>query len=99
MRPKGAKFDTPVGVRVVVGASGASINAAFRRPLWCLRHHLSPLFEGALWTLNISVIWLFIAAVVKNHTTALTGAGNAPLLSPSATSPPEGEMLVALCIE
>ena len=31
MRPKGAKFDTPVGVRVVVGASGASIKAAF---LW-----------------------------------------------------------------
>ena len=48
MRPKGAKFDTPVGVRVVVGASGASIHAAFRRPLWCLRHHLAPVGSMSL---------------------------------------------------
>ena len=28
----------------------------------------------------------------ENRTTALTGVGNAPLLSPAATSPPEGEI-------
>ena len=36
---------------------------------------------------------------MENHTTALTGDGNAPLLSPMATSPPEGEILSALRFE
>ena len=33
----------------------------------------------------------------KNKQTALTGVGNAPLLLPAAASPPEGEILAALC--
>ena len=34
-----------------------------------------------------------------NEPIALTGDGNAPLLPPVAASPPEGEILAALCIE
>ena len=35
----------------------------------------------------------------ENQTTALTGAGNAPLLPPTAASPPEGEILAVRCLE
>ena len=35
----------------------------------------------------------------KTYTTGLAPAGNAPLLSPAATSPPEGEILAALYFE
>jgi len=35
----------------------------------------------------------------KTFTTGLAPAGNAPLLSPAATSPPEGEILATLYFE
>lgn len=35
---------------------------------------------------------MLIAAAAKNHTTALAGAGNAPLLPPAAASSPEGQI-------
>ena len=38
-------------------------------------------------------------AGVENHTTAPLAQGNAPLLPPAAASPPEGEILAALCLE
>ncbi|WP_303051976.1 hypothetical protein [uncultured Dialister sp.] len=39
------------------------------------------------------------ASLYKTFTTAPLARGNAPLLPPAAASPPEGEILAALCNE
>jgi len=52
--------------------------------------------QGALWVLGIAVNLRVEQQRKKNHTTGSSARGNAPLLPPSAASPPEGEILAAL---
>ena len=66
-------------------------------------------YSGALWVLGDGISLSLWQQRRENHTTglcpeenkqtALTGDGNAPLLPPAAASPPEGEILAALCID
>ena len=108
--PKVLKFDTACGCEGCGGRpAGASINAACgRAPLWWLAPPPSPAKAVGLWMLGNGVKLSLWQQRSENHTTGLRpwktnqppcGRGNAPLLPPAAASPPEGQILVALCFE
>jgi hypothetical protein len=44
-----------------------------------------------------AAVYSHLTAAAKTFTTGLAPVGNAPLLPPAAASPPEGEILAALC--
>ena len=57
-----------------------------------------PPIQGALWVLDLLVNLRVEQQRKKNHTTGSSARGNAPLLPPSAASPPEGEICSTLCV-
>ena len=92
MRPAGAKvlrFDAPAGARAAVAPWSCS--AAQVQRVQRVVVAASPQFITALRRLA-----RFARKTVKPR---LRRDGNAPLLSPAATSPPEGEILATLIFE
>ena len=62
------------------------------------RHHLSPYSGGTMGTGHFGQ-FVFMEVTVEKPYNRASPVGNAPLLTPAAPLPSEGEVLVAICNE